>query len=158
MNRAPDENPLLAEVLGDAAPGDFRAALRGETRRLAQRRRVVRRAQHAGAVAVAACAIAFVYWNLPALPPPAPAYVLTRSEPLEAASRVTTQPFAVSQIVTTTPTVAVIRTAPKTGIVRLIDDEELLALASPRPAALVRVGPGEQELVFADNDTPADSR
>ena len=36
----------------------------------------------------------------------------------------------------------------------MIGDAELLALAAPRPAALVRMGSGAPELIFADDTEP----
>jgi hypothetical protein len=37
---------------------------------------------------------------------------------------------------------------------RIINDDELLALAAPRHAALVRIGPDAQELIFISPTEP----
>ena len=47
---------------------------------------------------------------------------------------------------------AMVATTQSTGIVRQLDDDELLALL-PSPALLVRRGPHLAELVFADSVT-----
>ena len=93
------------------------------------------------------------------LPPVAPAeatqknYALIRSQPLPAAAVVLTQPFATDPRVDPLPIVAQIRTPTGGGQFREIDDDELLALAQPKPAALVRLGPHAAQLVVLN---PAD--
>jgi len=58
-----------------------------------------------------------------------------------------TQPFA-NQILSV-PTIGVITTAQFHDQLRILNDDELLALA-PSPALLVRLGPHSAELVLAD--------
>jgi hypothetical protein len=81
-----------------------------------------------------------------------------------------TTPFAAESIVTTgamdpTPFVVssefnvVVHTTAVSGGVRLIGDAELLALAGPRPAVLVRLDAHSQRLIFADEgDVPGGVR
>ncbi len=168
MNRAPDQERLLADVLAEGAPPDFRAALLGETLQLARRRRQFRRAQQVGAVAAVVSALGFFAWRsapspaaYPALPATRPAiaanYELVRTHALPAAQQIATRTFAAEHIVASFASIATVRTPAEDGIVRLIDDNELLALA-PQPAALVRVGPNDQELVIVDQTDQDNSR
>ena len=168
MPRPPDHDPLLADVLAEAEPADFRAALLGETLRLARRRRIGRRVRRSALVAtIVLGAVTLGLWKNPPSSPapaavlpasPASAYTLIRSQIFPEAARVATQPFQPDRIVSSFAGVVTIRTPMADRFVRLIDDDELLALASPRPAALVRIGPATQELIFADVAEPADAR
>lgn len=154
----PPRADLLADVLAEAQPADFRAALLGETLRLARRRRHFRQARRVATVAATVALGLFVFWPrsaprpTPNLPSPAPelhAYALVTTQPLPAAAIVRTQPLSSAQVVASQATVALIHTERGAPEVRLIDDRELLAL-SPRPAALIRLGPGAQELIFTE--------
>jgi hypothetical protein len=60
-----------------------------------------------------------------------------------------TRPLSAGQSISSQATVAVISTT-REGNVRLLNDDELLALVAPRPAALVRLGPDNEFLVFAN--------
>ena len=63
---------------------------------------------------------------------------------------VTTQPVRPGQLVASFAGANIVRTTLTSGRYREIGDDELLALASPRPAALVRHGPHEAELILID--------
>jgi len=165
MNRPPDSASLLGDILAESEPPDFRAALLGETLRLARRRRLGRRVQRATAVASVMAALAFLLLQAPApsplaLPaPPAPApYALVRSEALPANTLVRTSPLGADRFVASFASVSTVHTPTTDRGFRLIDDDELLALAAPRSAALIRVGPSTQELIFDDAPEPTDSR
>jgi hypothetical protein len=69
---------------------------------------------------------------------------------------VRTQPFAPDRIVMSVASVDVVRTTPSSGGFRRLNDDELLALVAPRPAALVRVGPDSSKLIFLDPDDQKD--
>ena len=161
MKRPTDNECLLDDVLAEAAPADFREALLGETLRLAGRRRRWRQTRRAAALLVALGLLAGLVWQnrlLPSTPllPVAKAgggsYELIRTEPLPASALVTTHPLAAGQIVASAEPVAVIETNTGRGEFRVINDDELLTLVSPRPAALVRLGPHSEQLVFANPD------
>lgn len=159
MNDPSEREELLADVLGESQPPDFRAAVLDETLRLARRRRKFRSARRVGATGTALIAIvglgSFV-WKIsssdpvPALPPRFADYELIRTQPLPAQSVVHTQPLATTQMVASAATIETIHTSSAGDALRIIDDRQLLALVAPRPAALIRVGPQTERLIFAD--------
>jgi len=150
MNPASDNERLLHDVLADATPVGFREALLGETLRLARRRRHWRQMQRAVTVLAVLVLATIAGWRAwvpgPSKPELSASYQLVRSRPLRAEQILTTQPLAAGRVVATVTTADVIFTA--SGGFREIGDDELLALAAPRVAALVRRGPHEAELVF----------
>ena len=153
MIRRTDKERLLADVLGDESEAGFHEALLGETLRLARRRRRIRRARRmGGAMALMIAVAAVATWRTPrpqiALPsPPIRNYELTLSQPLSPVKIVTTRSLAADQLVSSTAIAGVIRTTRSTSIYNEVGDDELLALA-PQPAALVRRGPHDAELVL----------
>lgn len=158
MNHPAENNGLLQDVLAEATPEEFRAALLGETLRHARRRRGLRRARQAGAVGAAALVLGwFVVRFAPSRAIPetttekiastASSYELITTLPLPAAALVRTQPLAAGALVASSPDTITVNTTPGLGY-RVIGDEELLALAAPRRPMLVRVGPDAQELIF----------
>ena len=158
MNRRTDQERLLTDVLREEAAGDFHDALLGETLRLARRRRRVRLARRVGGVfAILAVTATITLWRRPHPPvlearPPAQHYHLTLSQPPPASCLVSSHPLRADQVVVSTLASSVIRTT--TGRYQVLGDDELLALA-PVPAALVRRGPHEVELVFVSATDPA---
>lgn len=156
----PPPDSLLAAVLGETASDEFRAALLAETLRRAQNRRRLRCARAFAGVLVVP--LLFATWLLSSrrpgpLPPPAtptvdliPAFTILRTRPAIAPT-VATRPLPESQRIETMTLAgpALVRTDRRHSPL-LIDDAELLALAAPRHAALVRLGPGVQRLVFGD--------
>jgi len=159
MNHEPDNEQLLADVLAEAAPADFREALLGETLRLAHRRRRWRQTRRAAALLAALGLLAvLVRQNFPT-PPLAPkpvtkakvnSYELVCTQPLSAGAMVVTRPLSTGQLVASGATTKMVQTS--SGNFRVIDDDELLALVASRPAALVRLGPHSERLIFADPD------
>jgi hypothetical protein len=146
---------LLADVLAEAEPTGFREALLGETLRLAGSRRRTRRYRRASAALVVLGLLGTLAWQflLPGhgrITPNAASYANVRTEPLPPGAIVRTQPFALDRIVMSVASVDVIHTTPNSGRFRKIDDDELLALVAPRPAALVRVGPNSAKLIFVN--------
>jgi hypothetical protein len=147
---------LLADVLAESEPTGFRAALLGETLRLAGRRRWARRSRQATAALAVLGLLGTLVWQfmLPGhgvFTPTATSYAMVRTEPLAPGAIVRTQSFAVDCIVVSVASVDVVRTTPNSGRFRKIDDDELLALVA-RPAALVRVGPNSAKLIFLNPD------
>lgn len=160
MNRDPDNEQLLRDILAESAPADFRAAMLGETLRLARGRRRSRQWTRAGILALTVL-VAVLFWKLSSRPPKiaqqsAPravprSYTLIPTMPLPATAIITTQssppqPFAISEPVHVIETTA--------GNFQFINDNELLAMLNPGAAILVRTGPQSQELVFANSEGP----
>ena len=162
MNREADNGPLLNDVLAEAVPPDFRKALLDQTLCLTRRRRRWRQTRRAAALVVALGLLALLVWqNVPPHPaapmPPAKAevksYQLVRTQPLPAYAIVATQTLSAGRLVASVATVEMVQTT--AGNFRVINDDELLALVASRPAALVRVGPHSEQLVFVN---PADAK
>jgi hypothetical protein len=158
MNHRTDPNRLLAEVLAEAAPADFRAALLAETLRLARRRRQFRQARRAAGV-LAVMTLLAVWMAQQFFPPTAvsparasliarPVYQLVCTRPLSAGALVSTRKF--SDTPSAVPVAGVAEIATVSGGYHVINDDELLALLADKPAVLIRTGPQTEELVFAN--------
>ena len=164
MNRQTDNNDLLADVLSEAATADFREVMLGETLRLVRRRRRWRQTRQGAGVFVIVSLLAVLAWqNLPEQPAvfrplakkPAPTnYKLVRTEPLSENSLITTGQFSDGQFVASFTAVTQVSTT--SGAFHQINDDELLALVSGRPAVLIRTGPHSEELVFANPEDQKD--
>jgi len=153
MSWRTDHEELLADVLAEESRAGFEEALLGETLRLARRRRQIRRASTITALLLLA---GFGVWH--SVPrgkhtieiAPAPnaqtPFQLVVSQPLPASLIVTTQPLANKALQPVEFTAQVINTYD--GGFREVGDDELLNLAAPRTAALIRRGPHEAELVL----------
>jgi hypothetical protein len=160
MTDSRDNEPLLTDVLGEGVAGDFRERLLGETLRLARRRRRFRHARRAGSFLVLAIGVCLLAWQI-SVPPSKPArsnlhakpYEIVITRPLASTAWIETRPMARVRLVASAPIGKVITTAAAGRRVPEISDDDLLALAAPKAAVLVRLGPHLAELVFAD---PAD--
>jgi len=152
MKTESEHRLLLDDVLAEAAPADFERALRDGTLCAVRRRRRMHHWSRGLAVVGVFGAMALVVWRT--LLPGTPVKVIR-----PALRMVSSRPLPPSMIVTTTPgSVAVVASSPKkfvlveTGSImdpfKEIDDEQLLALTGGRPAALVRQGPHQAELLF----------
>jgi hypothetical protein len=155
MNQPTDNDRLLADALTDTAPAGFRDALLGETLRWARRRRRFRQTRRAAAMLVMLSALSFLVWlTVPrhpvVRPPPLISCKIISTEPLSASAIIATQPFSADRLVASVPTANVIRTTATSGEFREIDDDDLLALVAPRPAALIRFGPHSAELILVN--------
>lgn len=156
MNPGADHERLLSDVLAEDAPAEFREALLGETLQRVRRRRRVRQAGRAASLFAVAGLLAVLAWRM--LSPHSGSmankaggggYELVLTQPLSARAITVTRPLPADQSVSSQATVAVISTT-REGNVRLLNDDELLALVAPRPAALVRLNPDNEFLVFAN--------
>ena len=158
MNHKTDNEQLLADVLAEAAPADYRDAMLGETLHRVRRRRRWRQTRRAAVLlaVLGLCGIFIWQRNLPPRPavsaPEAKAvaqnYQLVESRPLPASAFVATQPLASGQFMAPAETVGMVSTS--SGNYRVINDAELLALVASHPAVLIRTGPRSEELVFAN--------
>lgn len=154
MNRKPDIEDLLNDVFAEDAPMDFREASLGDTLRRVRRRRRVRKGFQGAVCIMIFGVLSFLFWpGHEKQPKQAPVtakiekgYKIVHTRPMPADSIVTTRatPFENSNI--PKQSVAIVQT--KHGEYRVINDEELLALLGSRPAALIRLGPDSEELVF----------
>jgi len=159
MNRPTDHEHLLADVFAGEDAAGFRDALFRETLRLARRQRHFRQARRVAPVVAMLAGLALVVWRtsppqvapVAAIPKP---YAVVLSQPLPAAALVITRPLAIRDRVAALPNVQMVETVPGRGP-REISDDELLALAEPKPAALVRLGPHTAELIVLNSTDQA---
>ena len=158
MNNHAHEKNLLTEVLAEASPADFRAALLAETLRLARRRRQYRQARQAAGVLAVMSLVAVLVTQQFSKPPTIStplakkivqqSYQLVRTQALPASAIISTMKFASAGLAASVPKVIEIATV--SGDFRLINDDELLALLADKPAVLIRTGPHSEELIFAN--------
>ena len=158
MNKRTDQESLLAEVLAEASPADFREAMLAETLRLARRRRQFRQARPAAGFLVLMGLLVLLaaqfFSKRPVVSPPLAkpierqSYQLVRTEPMPAGAIIRTVKFSEAQFAGSVP--KVVEVATTGGGFRVISDNELLALLADKPAVLVRTGPNSEELVFAN--------
>lgn len=158
MNRANDYRSLLNDVFPDANAPDFQEQLLTETLHLARRRRKIRTLANMSAslgvtVLVAVAIWATVHWN--SRTQDFCPVITTR--PLPSDMLVHTKPFANKPGIVIASKVPQVFTQ-KTGVLfRNINDKELLALAAPNTAALIRDGGGSAQLILiapTDADAP----
>lgn len=156
MNHETDHDNLLDDVLAESSPTGFRDALLDDTLRLVGQRRRWKNARRSGAGLALIAMIAAVllqkspHTSVTSSPEPrAESYTLIQTLPLPAGAMLGTQPLTAEQMVDSSlmGTVAIITSH---DAVRIINDDELLALVASRPAMLVRLAPGFERLVFAN--------
>ncbi|HWX18367.1 MAG TPA: hypothetical protein VN578_00545 [Candidatus Binatia bacterium] len=153
MSEPLNTEPLLADVLAEGRDAGLRETLLSETLRLVRRRRRFARARRAvlSLAVVAACALLF--WRYGSHTPVGRGnsrpYLLVLTEPLARATWLETKPFSAQNIVSSEPNAALVTTVSLPQTLHELNDDELLALATPHPAVLVRHGPHSAELVFA---------
>ncbi len=160
MNRQTDRERLIDDLIAGEADG-FREQSLKVLLQSAQRRRQMRVVRGVGVAMAALAAIATVawFWMIPRQPA---SLVADHSSEQTACDLVNTTPLLPEQIVTTFSLsqeqtvntgfgLRIVQTFP--GNIHEVGDEELLTLALPRIAALVRRGPDQAELVFV-SDAP----
>jgi hypothetical protein len=148
MNDRLSHDSLLSDVLGEAGPAGLRQALLSQTLHLARRRRMVRRARRLGSAVALLVGLGFVCW--PLVPRnTSRAYVQVRTQPMPGAVVVETRPLSLAKVVSSGPHFAAVSTRLETGDFQEITDAQLLDLAAPHPAVLVRLEPEVAELIFA---------
>ncbi len=150
-------DPLLNDVLNEAASPDYRAAVLSGTLHEARRRQSTRhrlRVALAGACVLAVAGIALWQHGRPLPIGPAvtqlPGLVVVHTAPLDPKLVVETRPGSVNVVQSAGATYALVETGDGRGLFQEINDDQLLALLSGHPAVLVRRGPGQSELVFVN--------
>ncbi|HEY4416458.1 MAG TPA: hypothetical protein VGO57_12275 [Verrucomicrobiae bacterium] len=161
MSEKGKHNELLSAVFAEAAPKDLRSTLLGETLRHVQQRRQRKQLSRVMLLLVVLGTFAIFtrpYWSGPvttmAIKPAVPRhlnYQLVNTRPLPVSAVILTQPLASAHIIASSATGNIVRT--KRGNFRTLNDDELLALVSHRPAALIRLDGTSEYLIFAN---PAD--
>jgi hypothetical protein len=182
MKRKTDNEELLDDVLSEAAPPDFRAALLGKSVRVVRRRQRLRQARNAVAALVVVGLFVYFVWptkplSVAVTPPPViqplpkpvqtPAPVPSVPAPPAPPTPqpnfliVDTQPLSADSLIKTQPfaPVTIVDSSTTiaviqttTGNYQIIGDDELLALIAAHPALLIHVGPDTEKLIFANPD------
>jgi len=152
MKPESEQNSLLDDVLAETAPAHFERALLDGTLRAVRRQRRMRQCNRGLAAVGVFAAIALAVWN--ALLPSTsvkfvrPALHIVSSQPLPASMVVGTKPGSVVVVTSSPTTFVMVETGSIQDPFQEINDEQLLALAAGRPAALVRQRPHQAELLF----------
>ncbi len=157
MNDPHDRDNLLDDILTEDGAGDLRTVLLNQTLSAVKRRRVMRRVRAAGSVlsVLLLTAVGLLVWH-PHTPSRREAhtrekpYVLVRTATLPEITYLQTTPLGSANLVSSSasPNVVSVETSSNAPIYQDIDDATLLALAAPRPAVLVRLGPHSAQLIF----------
>jgi hypothetical protein len=147
---------LLDDVLAEAAPPGFRAALLDRTLRQARRRKQIRRWNLALSAAAGVALLTFAFWNAreprtASTPARRPDLVIVHSRPLNPAQVVSTRPGAVQMVSSSASTFRLVQTRME-RLYEEIDDQQLLALVSGKPVALIHRGPNQAELIFLNRE------
>jgi hypothetical protein len=155
MKPEPDADRLLADVLEESAPPDFRDALLDRTLKQVRRRRHLRQWNRGLLAAALISTVGFFVWKSRApkvtnLGAPGEALEIVTSQPLSPAMIVESSPGMVRMISSSLSTVAIIETSPFGDGYRELNDEELFAFTAGKPSVLVRHGPHQAELLIVD--------
>jgi hypothetical protein len=155
MNRFPDHRRLFDDALADDAPANFRDAQLKQTLRGARRRRRWRQTRRGmGAlvlIGVAALLLPFFKpHQSPTLPALTSGFETVRTRPLPPGALVTTRPLSTEQLITSATATTVCQTPAAGTEYQEVNDDELVALALPRPAVLLHFGDHEARLIFID--------
>ncbi len=151
---------LLDDTLSEAASIDFSHAVLERTLRQARRRRLVRQLRQTLLTVAVLAALMFWLWprehsapvqatkpSRPA-PPVMPAITLVQTLPLPPGMVVETHLGSISMLPVSTSIITLIETLPADELFRQLDDNQLLALVTGKPVALVRYGPHDAVLVM----------
>ena len=152
MKPESQQHSLLDDVLTEGAPADFDRALLEGTLGAVRRRRRARQCRHGLAAAGVFAVIALAVWNA-VMPSTSvnlvrPALHIVSSQPLPASMVVRTRSGGVVVVASSPRTFELVETGSIKDPFQEITDEQLLALVGSRPAALVRQGPHQAELLF----------
>ena len=150
--------PLIDDLLEDAIPPEFRAALLDKTLQSARQRKRLRHFNLAlGATAlVGLFALAFWEMRVPTTVPNQirqPDSSVANSPPSSPVQIVSTKRDSVENVVSSDPASAltVVQTT-ESARPREINDQQLLAFLSGKPIALVRQGAHAAELIFPNSE------
>jgi hypothetical protein len=156
MKLEPDAERLLADVLEEAAPPDFRAELLDRTLKQVRRRRHLRQWNQGLLAAAFIATLGFLVWKTRAPKDtnqgaPGETLEIVTSQPLSPAMIVRSSPGLVKPISSSGSALAIIETGPFSDGFRELSDEELLAFTAGKPSVLVRQGPHQAELLIVDS-------
>jgi hypothetical protein len=154
MSEPPNHERLLTEILTEDSAVAGRGALLGQMLHAARRRRRFRQARRAACALVLLAAGLWAFWPHPTPTGKRPEgprpYALVQTHPFSKTALLQTSPLPAANLLRSLPTAVVVTTAVAAQPLQEINDKDLLALAAPNPAVLVRDRlAGSAELVFA---------
>ncbi len=162
MSELPNQSRLLSDTLAEGSDTAFRELLLEETLRRVRSRRRARQFRSPALVLAMLATSAALLWHQHKRESGGQgdgnASLVVTTHPLEKEAWVKTQPLSAELWVHSHPSAEIVMTAAGGGKLREISDEDLLSLAAPNPAVLVRHGPHLAELVFANPPHAEDSR
>jgi hypothetical protein len=153
---------LLDDTLSEAASIDFSHGVLERTLRQVRRRRRVRQVRQTLLTLAVLAALTFWLWprehSVPAqatkqsrpVSPVMPAITLVQTLPLPPSMVVETHPGSISMLPVATSTITLVETLPADELFRQLDDNQLLALVTGKPVALVRYGPHNAVLAMPE--------
>ena len=156
MRDSRQDEPLLSDILSEGMAAGFREGMLNQTLRLARRRRRGHQMRRAAAALAVVAMSGLLVWHILPLKErqagfAAKPYALVRTQTLPPEEWVVTKPLPVTSMIASLPPMEIIITERARIPVERLSDDELLALA-PQPAALVRFGPHNAELVLVGED------
>lgn len=156
MKRTTDHHRLLRDVLSEDAPAELESVVLEATLRHVRRRRQQRMVTRFAAPMTAAL-VALGIWTArrETVPVYQPLYAPVSTAALPARHVISTRPFGSIVSNADAPRVAMVETNPD-GILRLLRDEELLALLGNGKAALVRTSSDTQQLIVLPSRPTSD--
>src|SRR6266498_1619402 len=152
MKPESEQHSLLNDVLAEDARAELEHSLLDGTLRAVRRRRRMRQCSRGLATVAVFAAIALAVWNalLPTTPVDLvrPTLHIVSSQPMPASMLVATRPDSVAVVTSSPRTFVMVETGSIKDPFTEITDEQLLTLVGWRPAALVRQGQHQAELLF----------
>jgi len=154
---------LLDDTLSEAASADFSQTVLERTLRQVRRRRFARQLRQTMLAVAVLAVLTFWLWprERPAatqatkesapFPPALPAVTFVETLPLPPGMVVETRVGSVPMLAASSPIITLVETLPADELFRQLDDNQLLALVTGKPVALVRYGPHDAVLVLPDD-------
>lgn len=163
MNRPTNTERLLDDLLADAASPDFSQTVLERMLQQARRRRRVRQLRQTLLTVAVLAALTFWLWpraerprpmqatkQSPPITPAIPAINFVQTLPLPPGMVVETHLGAITMLPVSSSIIALVETLPADELFHQLDDNQLLALVTGKPIALVRYGPHDAVLVMPE--------
>lgn len=156
MSLRNDQDRLLSDVLSNSDTPDFRSSLLETTIRRARRERRFRRGRQRVVALMVIVALSALGWQLSPWHKPdtrlSPCLIV-HTQRLPEAQMVRTSLLTTLVSTASFEGVRIVHTQPGSKLYRSITGDELLAMVSPTPAALIGIGPRSQSLIFSDPES-----
>lgn len=155
MKTPPEPNRLLDDVLAESAPGTFRETLLNQTLEQVRHRKQRQRATRIALPLLLLAAIPLLLLERSETRRNGGALPIASQQPSPGDRSSPPKPL-VEIVRTSSASVEFIESKPAEALVEELNDDELLTMLADTPALLVRHGPGDVELVFAQSASNPD--